>query len=369
MKKNLLLIFTLLGLLGLSAERKFPVPMIDDIPLNYVCYKSPDNLNIDGKLDDEEWIKADWTQDFVDIQGSLKANPPFITKAKMLWNDNYFYVGAYLEESDLWASITKRDEVIFWDNDFEVFIDPDGDSHDYYELELNAFNTVWDLLVIKPYRDRGQVAFNSWDIKGLETAVHLEGSLNDPSDKDDYWSVEIAIPWQSLAEAAHKETPPLDNDIWKVNFSRVHWQLEKTNKGYIKKINPDTGRLYPEMNIVWSPQGLIAMHYPEMWGNVMFSHQEVGKGKVAFIPDDLQAEKIYLRKAYYEQKEYFLQNGNYSTNLELLNLKEPDFKDYQKKLLIYTSPNTFHLILKSLNNKPDLHIFQDGRLLEKIDFH
>ncbi len=369
MKKYLLLILSLSTLLSVSAERKFPIPMIDDIPLNYVCYKSPDKLIIDGKLDDEAWLKAQWTEDFVDIQGSLRPDPPFVTKAKMLWDDDFFYIAAYLEEKDLWASITKRDEVIFWDNDFEVFIDPDGDSHDYYELELNAFNTVWDLLVIKPYRDRGQVAFNSWDIKGLKSAVSLQGSLNDPSDKDEYWSVEIAIPWQSLAEAAHKETPPLDNDIWKVNFSRVHWQLEKTDTGYIKKINPETGRHYPEMNIVWSPQGLIAMHYPEMWGNVMFSHQEVGKGKVDFIPDDLQAEKSYLRQVYYHQKEYFLQNGVYANELSLLKLKEPNFKDYQKKLQVYTSPNTFHLILKSKNAKTDLHIFQDGRLLEKIDFH
>ena len=30
----------------------------------------------------------------------------------------------------------------------------------------------------------------------------------------------------------------------------------------------------PEHNWVWSPQGLIAMHYPEMWGEVLFADQD-----------------------------------------------------------------------------------------------
>ena len=362
MNKLPLFLFMVIVSISLYADRKFPIPMLDEQPLNYVCYQTNESLVIDGKLDEESWLNSKWTQDFVDIEGSLKPLPPFITKAKMLWNEDYFYVGAYLEESDLWASITKRDAVIFHDNDFEVFIDPDSDTHDYYELELNALNTVWDLLLIKPYRDRGQVAFNSWDFKGLKTAVHLQGSLNDASDKDEYWSVEIAIPWESLAEASHKPTPPVDNDIWKINFSRVNWQLEKEADGYSKKINPDTNHFFPEMNIVWSPQGLIAMHYPEMWGDVMFCHELVGNNLVEFIPDELNEEKKYLRRIYYEQKECFLQNGHYMTDFSQLVIPKQTFKDYQPIPEIYTTPNTYEIILKSKRDKPDLHIFQDGDL-------
>ena len=65
-----------------------------------------------------------------------------------------------------------RDAVIYHDNDFEVFIDPDGDNHLYYELEINALGTEWDLLLVKPYRDGGP-AVNAWDIQGLRTAVHV----------------------------------------------------------------------------------------------------------------------------------------------------------------------------------------------------
>ena len=69
----------------------------------------------------------------------------------MLWDDNYFYIAEQLEEPHVWATLTKHDSVIFQDNDFEVFIDPDGDNQEYYEIEINALNTDWDLLLKKAY--------------------------------------------------------------------------------------------------------------------------------------------------------------------------------------------------------------------------
>ena len=86
----------------------------------------------------------------------------------MLYDDNYFYFAAELDEPHVWATLTDRDAVIYHDNDFEVFIDPDGDNHLYYELEINALGTEWDLLLVKPYRDGGP-AINAWDIQGLQT--------------------------------------------------------------------------------------------------------------------------------------------------------------------------------------------------------
>ena len=91
----------------------------------------------------------------------------------MLWDDTYLYVGALLEEPHVWGTLTKHDSVIFKDNDFEIFIDPDGDNHEYYEIEINALNTEWDLFLTKPYRDGGP-AINEWEIPGLKTAVHCQ---------------------------------------------------------------------------------------------------------------------------------------------------------------------------------------------------
>ena len=115
----------------------------------------------------------------------------------MLWDDDCLYIAAELEEPNVWATLTKHDSVIFQDNDFEVFLDPDGDGHLYAELELNALNTTWDLLLTKPYKDGGR-AIDAWEITGLRTAVHVDGTLNDPRDRDRGWSIEIAWPWKGL---------------------------------------------------------------------------------------------------------------------------------------------------------------------------
>ena len=132
-------------------------------PKGYVCYRANAPFTIDGDLSKPTWDAAPWTDDFVDIEGDKQPAPPLRTRVKMLWDDEYFYIGALMEEPHVWATLTEHDSVIFQDNDFEVFIDPDGDNHDYYEVEINALNTIWDLRLVKPYRDGGP-ALNEWEI-------------------------------------------------------------------------------------------------------------------------------------------------------------------------------------------------------------
>lgn len=232
-------------------------------PKTYDAPRAQTPIKIDGVLDDEGWKPAPWTDYFVDIEGDVKPAPRFRTRAKMLWDDQYFYVAAELEEPHVWGTLTKHDSVIFRDNDFEVFIDPDGDTLNYYEFEINALNTSWDLFLNKPYRFGGK-ADNSWEIPGLVTAVHIKGTLNDPTDTDKKWTVEVAFPWKAFAEHAGKPIPPKPSNEWRVNFSRVEWKHQILDGKY-QKI-PKT----KEDNWVWSPQGLINMHVPEKWGKVRF---------------------------------------------------------------------------------------------------
>lgn len=232
-------------------------------PKLYESPRASGPVKVDGRLDDAAWKSAPWTDYFVDIEGDAKPLPRFRTRVKMLWDDEYFYVGASMEEPHVWGTLTKHDSVIFHDNDFEVFIDPNGDTLEYYEFEINALNTGWDLFLDKPYRHGGK-ARNEWEIPGLRTAVHVDGTLNDSRDRDRGWSVEIAFPWKVLAVYAHKPAPPRPGDEWRVNFSRVQWQHRIVDGKYQKV--PDT----KEDNWVWSPQGVVNMHIPEKWGRVRF---------------------------------------------------------------------------------------------------
>jgi len=332
-------------------------PRGDIEPERYICYRAADTLTIDGKMDEPSWEKAPWTPYFVDIEGDLKPRPWFKTRAKMLWDDEYFYVAADMEEPDLWATVTQRDVVIYVDHDFEVFIDPDGDTHNYYELEMNAFNTVWDLFLAKARG--GGPSITAWDIAGLRAAVNLRGTLNQNTDVDDGWSVELAFPWRVLREAAYRPCPPEQGDQWRVNFSRVERHIEKVESAYERKEG------VPEENWVWSPQGLINMHYPEMWGYVQFSTTVVGEGEDEFIVHPEEEAKRALFKIYYSQQGYYKEHGRYTDRLEELVEGEPALTSHNWPPRIQVTDSMFEASIEGVDQdgqKERWHIRQDSKV-------
>ncbi len=344
-----------------QAMKEFPSPKVPFSPPHYVCYRAGSPIEIDGRLDDPSWKKAAWTEDFVDIEGRLKPKPRFRTRVKMLWDDHALYFGAELEEPHVWATLTKRDSIIYQDNDFEVFIDPDGDTHQYYELEMNALGTEWDLFLVKPYRDGGP-AVHSWDIQGMKTKVFINGTMNKPDDKDKGWSVEIAMPWEVLKECAPGKKPPEPGDEWRVNFSRVEYQVDIIDGKYSKVRGSKTGKPLPEDNWVWAPLGLVNIHYPEMWGFVRFSVKAVGSGKDAIEIRPEENAKWALRQVYYRQKSYCLNHGRFTDNLSELGLSEMKTPGYKWPPQIRTTWNLWEACLESEDGKEKWFISHDGRL-------
>jgi ketosteroid isomerase-like protein len=315
-KRWLLLLALLLAARGLRADppKDWTVDwarMRPIVPRNYVCTRAVHPPKIDGLLDDAAWQQVPWTEVFVDIEGARRPKPRLRTRAKMLWDAEYFYLAAELEEPHAWATLTKHDSVIFNDNDFEVFINPDGNNRAYYEFEINALNTSWDLFLPQPYKDGGR-ADNSWEISGLKTAVHVTGTLNDPSDKDSGWAVEIAFPWAAFREFARRPLPPRDGDQWRIDFSRVEWQRQVVDGKYRKVPHA------PEDNWVWSPTGIVDMHRPERWGFVQFSSQS--PGHAPFQPDPTLPGRDALMEIYYHQRAFEQQHGQWARNLSVLDL-------------------------------------------------
>ena len=206
-----------------------PAGFVPDDLRAYTAYRAPHGMTIDGRLDEDAWKIAPWTKAFVDIRDESHPAPTWETRAKLLWDDEYLYIAAYLEEPHVWATLTERDAIIYRDHDFEVFLDPEGDAVGYYEFEVNALGTMFDLYLNRPYNEGG-TADISWDAAGLQWAVHLDGTLNDPTDEDRGWSVEIAIPWRSLVPPGSETVRlrPNDGEIWRVNFSRVQWPLRQS---------------------------------------------------------------------------------------------------------------------------------------------
>ena len=289
-------------------------------PRGYVCFRTAGEITVDGRLDEGDWKATRWTDDFVDIEGDRQAIPPLKTRVKMLWDDRYLYIGAELQEPHIWGTLTRHDSVIFQDNDFEVFIDPDGDGHNYGELELNVLNTTWDLKLPKPYKDGG-MADDAWEIDGLKTATFSDGTVNDSSDSDRAWTVEIAIPLQSVTKLKSQVDlqgkVPVDGEQWRVNFSRVEWDVE-IEEGQYRKI---AGR--PEHNWVWTPQYTINMHRPETWGYLQFSSSRVSVRSIrdtVVRKDPFGAVRYQLTRIYYAQQAHRQRHGSYATELTQLDL-------------------------------------------------
>lgn len=334
-----------------------PEPKIQFSPKQYVCYRTETGLSIDGKLDEASWQKASWTELFADIEGGSKPSPRFKTRAKMLWDDKYLYIAAELEEPDVWATLRQRDTLIYNDNAFEIFVDPDGDTQNYYEFEINALNTVWDLLMTKPYRMGGS-SVSAWDIQGLQTGVDVQGTLNNPKDKDQGWTVEIAFPWKVITQCAGHRGLPENGEQWRLNLARVEWNAGRSGNQYEKN-----GK-WPEYWL-WSPHGIFDMHYPEMWGYVQFSKSVAGASQESFIQRPAEYAKWVLRQIFYKEKSYYSEHGRYTTGLNDLKIGTMDVPGYKWPAVIETTSTYFEISIMSSDKKNQIFISNDGKIREK----
>jgi hypothetical protein len=348
---------------ALGQTKPRPEPDFEKLPFapkHTIVYRAPSRPTVDGKLDEPAWQAAAWSDAFVDIEGDARPRPRFATRMKMLWDDEFLYIAADMLEPDIWGTLTTRDAVIFQDNDFEVFIDPDGDTHEYFELEVNALKTAWDLLLPQPYRDGGS-AIDGWDIAGLQVGVDIRGTLNKPGDKDDGWSVELALPWKILEETSTHKRTPRDGEQWRINFSRVEWHTDIVDGRYVKRTNSETKKPLPENNWVWSPQGAVNMHMPERWGVMQFSELAAAAGTARFVEDPNDRVKWALRQLYYRQRKYRAANKRYASDLAALEAADIRVEGLTFAPKLQVTDSLYEITARGFNGAV-LHLRQDGKV-------
>jgi hypothetical protein len=264
----------------------------EDRLAHLTCLRAAEPIDVDADLARSAWRHAAWSSPFVDM---VTGDPAlYDTRVACLWDERNFYVAYRIEEPQVRASLTKRDSFIWNDNDVELFVA--GDDC-YYELEVNAFGTVYEAFFVwqdalkaggrfdRPELDprgpnvdmlggfqdasrfgrhpRGRrFAFLDFDLAGLRTAVKVDGRINDPTVVDRGWTVEMALPWSSLAALFNGRTlPPRAGDTLRCDFSRfealrVHGKPLPQNPG-------------------WSlnPHGVYDSHIPESFSVVHFEER------------------------------------------------------------------------------------------------
>jgi glucose/arabinose dehydrogenase/mono/diheme cytochrome c family protein len=189
-------------------------------PPAFECRFTEDPVAIDGKLDDAAWQRAVVIDSFVIPweKGSPKARKG--TRARLLWDRENLYVAADMDDSDLYADVTQHDGNT-WENDvFEVFLKPSAEKPAYYEFHVNAANAVFDIFLPR----RGHVdRFKRDGEFHIESAVALRGTLGSWTDKDEGWSVEMRIPWESLARTGGR---PEAGDEWRLALCRYDFDVD-----------------------------------------------------------------------------------------------------------------------------------------------
>ena len=271
---------------------QFPLPWPEEKIAHYTAHRAAGPIDIDGRLDEESWQSAPRSPRFTDLIRGEKAIHD--TRAAVLWDDDNLYIGFWVEEPFVTATLTERDSHIYTNNDVEVFI---AGENTYYEFEINALGTIYEVFFIwdDAYESAGYAAlpefardapkvrrfsgvrfkhprnprtgFWNWDLPGLRTAVHVDGTLNDDTDRDRGWTVELAFPWTGLKHLADdRALPPKEGDVWRMDFSRFNQYKEAPP-------SRDPG------GWAWSPHGVWDSHVPECFPYIHFSTQSVVEAK------------------------------------------------------------------------------------------
>jgi hypothetical protein len=232
----------------------------DGLPL-YTCRRAASPITIDGQINEAPWLAASWTPDLLSILGPSEPKPAHRTRCKMLYDDKYLYIAAEIEAPHLWA--TDHTTKLFNENAFEIFLDVNSNGRDYWEIEINPKNAAWILNMPLPYSAGGR-PLTEVELPGFQSAIRLDGTLNDPSDTDRSWTVEIAIPWTALAQFSKVPLPPHPGDDWRINLARVEWQLDSSSGEY-RQI-PNTSEY-----TTFSSPGEMNMHTPDSFGHLHFA--------------------------------------------------------------------------------------------------
>jgi hypothetical protein len=264
------------------------------VPADYVAVRASGPIAADGSARAAVWAAAPRTERFVDLVTGAPA--ALDTRASILWDDDNLYIAFWAAEPAVVATMTNRDELLFFENDLEIFI-AGGES--YYELEFNALGVRYEAFYIwrdsftrgsrwdtpqfdvhnpmvhsfggdyEPSRDsfwtgnhpRGtRWAYLNYDLPAVAVAVAVNGAINDSSVVDEGWSAEVTIPWASLGDLANgRSLPPQDGDVWGIFLGRFEQLATRS---------PET-----TATAGWgaSPIGVADTHVPESFTQVHFS--------------------------------------------------------------------------------------------------
>ena len=153
------------------------------------------SIVIDGKLDEKTWGRA--AEMTLKYKGANAFEGP-AARAKLLWDEKYFYLGYTVPDTNIVAPLLKRDDPV-WEYDcVELFLLPNKRFGLYWELEIGATGSIVDYLGYKNPNQWGGDLRTTETVNGLQIGRTIRGTANNESDRDEGYTVEIAVPWNEV---------------------------------------------------------------------------------------------------------------------------------------------------------------------------
>ena len=206
-------------------------------------------LNINGNLDEPVWSKAAVLGPFHLNDGSAQERER--TELRLWYDDDALYLGWRCEDTDIQATFTNHDSK-FWEEEVAEFFITPKDLGTYFELQWNPLGATFDAVIKNDLGPDGlSKSFNgdwTYTAHGMKSAVQLKGTPNNSEDKDDFWQVEVRVPFKDLGQPT-----PKPHETWRGNFFRF-------NRSKGMKVE----------GVSWSPTLLPGFHEPSRFGYLEF---------------------------------------------------------------------------------------------------
>jgi hypothetical protein len=215
---------------------------------SYQVAKVNVSIDVDGRLDEEAWRSSALVGDFRNNRDGVRSK--LTTEARVLYDNNFIYFAFRAVDSNIWATMKRRDEHLWLEEVVEVFLQADPNIPNYIELEVNPLNTMLDIYLLDT---RKPLHYESWNSEKLKWAVNVDGTI-DGKGGDHEWTCEIALPIEDIATAAHR--PPQPGDRWRMNLYRVD-------------------RLPEIAEVAWSPTLKDDFHVLSRFGELVFTDRIV----------------------------------------------------------------------------------------------
>jgi hypothetical protein len=238
----------ILALALLSARGGGAAEAKEKTPPRTVVTRATGPITIDGRLEEPDWKRVPRVEPFLRYDGEPWGD---VVDARLLWDDNAFYVGVVIKDTDVWSDWRFRDDPLWKGDVFEWYLAPFADGKPYIELEFNPYNALLDIF-LTDNPQQGGLSVWDWDARGLRHAVTVQGTLW-KEDTDTGWTLEIALAWVTLRFAPN--VPPKPGDRWRGTL--IYYNHPKRDATFEHR------QWAPSYHVGWP-------HHPERFGTFEF---------------------------------------------------------------------------------------------------